>query len=314
MELDTLLEKLQNKLMLNDQKLEDIDTRRKELKKIGQEEQAKIVSHCSEVQARVGAAGESLKVKMVTQFIKLDEELALARENVRKDSLVLCPELEKITKLVRRGDEDRFDMDESWDKIKNIITRNQDCPTTKNPTFHPSKTMAKVKSSDLGFLNVDEYLPNQYQLFMTSPLSNLMVAGINRKAVCTVTTSEQFTEMILANIKFSIKNKACKESVPYCKEKFKLSEDRKSFQIAFMVQKPGTYMVTVLLYDQHVTDSPLTLLVSDDKGLDMETADTKEMNQSSPTFDIAPIVAEPTMNQEPVYVTKKAADPTPNLI
>ena len=55
MELDTLLEKLPNKLILNDQKLENIDTRRKELKRIGQEEQAKIVSHCSEVQARVGA-------------------------------------------------------------------------------------------------------------------------------------------------------------------------------------------------------------------------------------------------------------------
>jgi len=316
MELNSLLEKLQTKLMLNDQKLEDIDTRRKELKRIGLEEQVKIDSHCAEVQARVGAAGESLKVKMTTQFTKLDEGLAIVREKVRKDSLVLCPELEKITELVRMGEEDRFDMAECWDKIKSILTHNQDCPTTRNPSFHPSKTLAKVKSSDLGFLNVAEFLPNQYQLVLTSPVSNLMEAGIDNKAVCTVTTRQQFTEMIQANIKFSIKNKACKETVPYCKEECKLSEDRKSFQIAFLVQRPGTYMVTVLLYDQHVTDSPLTLLVAEDKVLDMkaEAEDIKEFKLSSPmpASAPAPILTKPTVDLEQVPVLAKAVDPTPS--
>ena len=33
-----------------------------------------------------------------------------------------------------------------------------------------------------------------------------------------------------------------------------------------MVQRPGLYVVTVLLYDQSVMDSPLTLMVSEDQG------------------------------------------------
>merc|ERR1719431_2359226 len=90
-----------------------------------------------------------------------------------------------------------------------------------------------------------------------------MEAGINKKVICTVLTSELFTDLIQANIKFSIKNKVCKEAVPYCKEECKLSSDKKSFQIAFLTTAPGTYVVTVLLYDQHVVDSPLTLVVSE---------------------------------------------------
>jgi len=260
-----LLEKLQTKLMMNDNKLKEIDSSRKELTRICQEEQGKISALCAGVQARVVASGEVLKEKTKTEYAKLDKELATRREVLRSEGLVLCPELEKITELAGKGEESSFDVEMSWRKVKDVISRNQyDDRFHHRPTIHPSKTLAKVKTSDLGYLCVAEYLPHQYQLVLTSPMSNLMVASVTNKAICTVTTNQEFTEKIQANIKFSIKNKECKETVPYCKEECKLSEDKKSFQICFLMQKPGVYMVTVLLYDQHVTDSPLMLMVSDE--------------------------------------------------
>jgi len=260
-----LLEKLQTKLMMNDNKLKDIDSSRKELTRICQEEQGKISALCAGVQARVVASGEVLKEKTKTEYAKLDKELASMREVLRSDSLMLCPELEKITELAGKGEEYKFDVEGSWRKVKDIISRSQyDESFHQRPTIYPAKTLAKVKTADLGYLCVAQYLPQQYQLVLTSPMSNLMVASDTTKAICTVTTNQEFTEKIQANIKFSIKNKECRETVPYCKEECKLSENKKSFQICFLVQKPGVYMVTVLLYDQHVTDSPLMLMVSDE--------------------------------------------------
>ena len=88
MELETLLERLQSRLIVNDKRLDEIDASRTELKRICQEEQGKISTMCIEVQARVGAAGESLKVKMVTEYNKFDEEMAAMKEKIRKDRLL----------------------------------------------------------------------------------------------------------------------------------------------------------------------------------------------------------------------------------
>eukprot|EP00092_Neocalanus_flemingeri_P024192 GFUD01026239.1.p1 GENE.GFUD01026239.1~~GFUD01026239.1.p1 ORF type:complete len:658 (+),score=221.85 GFUD01026239.1:86-2059(+) len=298
MELGIIVERLQNKLVLNDQKLEDIDCKRKELTKSSQEVQEKISALCGEVQARVGAAGEALKGKTVVEFTKLEKELSSTREEVRSDSLVLCSELEKITESVGRGDEEKFDLDECWGRVKEIISRCQlDESTRKMPSFYHSKTLAKVKTSDLGYLSVAEFLPDQFQLVLTSPVSSLMVASDMNKVICSVTTSQQFTEMIQANIKFSIKNKACKETVPYCKEECKLSEDKKSFQICFLVHQPGVYMLTVLLYDQHVNDSPLVLRVaSKDEMVKEEENTTPEDQEQSTSLSVNPGVAR---QQEP---------------
>jgi len=264
MELDTLLERLQSTLLDNDKRLEIIDARREELKRICQEEDEKITSLCVEVQGRVSAAGESLKTKSKIEFKKLDEELNSSRENITNDSLILCTELDKVSEVVKGGEESKFDTDACWDKVKLILSANRKSQTNKfNPSFHPSKTLAKVKSPDLGYINIAEFHPHHYQLSLTYPMHNILEAGINKKVICTVLTSELFTDLIQANIKFSIKNKVCKEAVPYCKEECKLSSDKKSFQIAFLTTMPGTYVVTVLLYDQHVVDSPLTLVVSE---------------------------------------------------
>ena len=105
--MDTLLERLQSSLLHNDF-LDLIDTRREELKKICQDEEDKIATLCSEVQGRVSAAGEVLKTKSFKEFNKLDEELAS----------LLCKELGKLTEVVKKGDEDKFDMAACWDKVK----------------------------------------------------------------------------------------------------------------------------------------------------------------------------------------------------
>merc|ERR1719431_2272820 len=229
-----------------------------------QEEEEKITLLCNEVLGRVSVEGESVKSKSKVEFKKLDEELASSRENIKNDSLVLCTELDKVSDLVKGGEESKFDTAACWDKVKSILSANRDSQLNEcSPTFHPSKTLAKVKSADLGYINIAVFHPHQYQLSLTNPMHNIIEAGINKKVICTVLPTELFTDLIQANIKFSIKNKVCKEAVPYCKEECKLSSDKKSFQIAFLTTAPGTYVVTVLLYDQHVVDSPLSLIVSE---------------------------------------------------
>jgi len=266
MELDALLEKFQSKLLLNDERLDDIDAKRKELTRICSEEEAKITAVCAEVQTRVDLASEALKNKSAVEFKRKDEELSMTRDEVCRDSRALSEELDKIMEVIKEDGND-FNIMSCWEKVKHALSASHDDTTWCLPTFHAAKTLANVKASDLGYICTAQFLPTQYQLSLTYPATQIMVAGTDQKAICTVLTSQLFTDMIQANIKFSIKNKACKESVPYCKEECKLSEDKKSFQIAFLVQRSGSYVVTVLLYDQHVVDSPLTITVAESESL-----------------------------------------------
>jgi len=269
MELDTLLESLHSTLLNNDKELEGIDDRRKELKLVAQEEEKKIAAMCSEIQSRVLAAGDTLVSKCRTEFKKLDAELFNYRETIAKASLVVCEELDKITEATQMGEvesAEKIDLADCWDKLKDIMTaaKNWQAPMKSyHPTFHSSQTLARLKSSDLGYINTAEFHPYQYQLSLTSPSSSKLEVGIHQKAICTVVTSELFTDMIQADIKFSIKIKGSTERVTYCKEECKLCDDKKSFQIAFLVTVPGTYIVTVLLYGQHIVDSPLSVIASE---------------------------------------------------
>ena len=65
-----MLERLQSTLLHNDKRLEIIDARRDALKRISKEEEEKITALCTEIQGRVGAAGESLKSKSMIEFNK----------------------------------------------------------------------------------------------------------------------------------------------------------------------------------------------------------------------------------------------------
>eukprot|EP00092_Neocalanus_flemingeri_P054965 GFUD01064825.1.p1 GENE.GFUD01064825.1~~GFUD01064825.1.p1 ORF type:complete len:158 (+),score=60.87 GFUD01064825.1:60-476(+) len=122
MELGNFVERLQNQLVINGQKLEDIDSRRKELPSLCQEEQDNISVLCSEVQARVGTAGEALKGKTVAVYTKLDQELSSTREEVMSERLILCMELERINELAGRGDENKIDLDQCCERVKEILS------------------------------------------------------------------------------------------------------------------------------------------------------------------------------------------------
>lgn len=101
-----------------------------------------------------------------------------------------------------------------------------------------------------------EFMPADFSLVLSSPS---LTVGSN--AICTVLTSCYFTEAIQANIKFSIKCHQSKEAVLFCRQDCRVSPDMKTFQLAFPVQQPGTYTLTVLLYEQHIRASPLSITV-----------------------------------------------------
>ena len=124
------------------------------------------------------------------------------------------------------GKGDDFDVEACWKKVKQALS-------ASHITTNISST---VRTSELSVL----FLPNNFSLSLTSPAASEITAGYYMKVICTVLTNTLlFTDVIQANIKFSVKNKVCKDSVPYCMEECKLSEDRKSFQIAFLMQRPG---------------------------------------------------------------------------
>jgi len=132
-------------------------------------------------------------------------------------------------------------------------------PQPMRPTFHPATALFRLRPSDFGFLQMAEFLPADFSLVLASPLYSLTVGS---KAICNVLTSCLFTDSIQANIKFSIKNHHSKEAVLFCKEDCRVSPDLKTFQLAFPLHQPGTYTLTVLLYEQHIAASPLSLAVT----------------------------------------------------
>jgi len=264
MELDVLVQQLQRKLLENEQKISEINSRKEGLLKTGKEEQEKVVELTATVQSKVVAAGEVLKDKTKKEFDKMEKMLSSRKQEIVTDNSLLSQELEKITRLVKTGETYKFDMEECCRTIKDVLSKNNNEVCTKMPKMYPSKTLAKIKSSDLGYLCMEEYFPKEFQLVLTSSMYNIE-ASDKSKVICNVTTSKKFTAEVQANIKFSIKNKMFKDPVLYCKEECKLSKDEKTFQICFLAQNPGVYLVTVLLYDQQIVDSPLTLLVSEKK-------------------------------------------------
>ena len=111
MELDDLLEKIQFKLVQNDELLERIDARRAELKIICKEEELKMVRESDQVKERVENTGKVLKKKTSGVFHDLDQVLMDRREVVRTGSLVLCPEIEKIMELGDGGQDVIFNVE-----------------------------------------------------------------------------------------------------------------------------------------------------------------------------------------------------------
>jgi len=265
MNTDSVLKKIQEKLLSNDRLLDEIDKRREEINHKCQEEQIKIETYCQVVKDRLNAAINSFKTKASEEFKKQENDFLVLREMVRKNSLVLCPEFEQF---MSSGSFDEIAIKEVWEKTKDALATEFSLPSTSecSLSFHGSNTFNKIKSSDIGFINVAEYMPEQYHLTLTSPNSN--VVGLHQKApvriVCEITADHLFTEKVQANIKFMIKSKNDNRSLPFVREECFLTEDKTTFKMVFVVNEIGSYLVTVLLYGQHVTNSPLIIIVRDE--------------------------------------------------
>jgi len=268
-----LFEQLETKLVQNDKLIAEIDARRDGLTSSKYEEEEKISSHHRELQIRIDNAAANLRKKLAMELKIVDEKLESKRAELRNDSQLICAELDRLNELGGSVDEDVY-TGESWEKLKTVLSKcyENDIVGIIKPTFHAAKTLSKVKGCDFGYLNVAELHPTDFILSLASPFSNivLMNPDVPSKVVCRVFTEHEFSENIQANIKFSIKKKGFKEAVPIIREDSKLDSERKTFTIAFHLQDPGVYTVNVLLYDQHVSDSPLSIYISERGSIDVE--------------------------------------------
>jgi len=264
MNTESVLKKIQEKLLTNDRLLDEIDKRREEFHHKCQEEQMKIETYCQAVKDRLNDAIKSFKAKASEEFRKQENDILVLRERVRTNSLVLCPEFEKF---MSSGSFDKTALEEIWTKTKDALATEFSLPLTSecSLSFHGSNTFIKIKSSDIGFINIAEYMPEQYHLSLTAPNSNII--GLDQKSpvkiACEIIADHVFTEKVQANIKFVMKSKHGNRSLPFVREECCLSEDKTTFKMAFVVDEIGSYLVTVLLYGQHVTNSPLNIIVRD---------------------------------------------------
>ena len=134
-----------------------------------------------------------------------------------------------------------------------------------------------------------QFLPNHFELLLTSPINQLNSNSHAIKVSCMIKTDQMFTDNIQSFIKFSIKNTSCKDCVSYFyyMEDSKLSEDKKSFSIFFLAQQPGMHLVSVLLYGQHITNSPLTIPVTMEKS--PQTVEQIPVRSADQTHNPSPV-------------------------
>ena len=277
MDLNSLLEKIQAKLVENDKLLESIDGRSSEMKRLCKDEELKITTEVDLVQERVRIVGEVLKNKTGVVFHDLEKVLLDRREVVRTGSLVLCPEIEKIMEMGE--DEDAVStLETCWQNIREVMEQELPSIDLKVPLFHPSSTLSTVKASDIGYLCMAEFLPRQFELLLTSPIPHLSSDSNSIKVSCLIKTDQMFTDNIQSYVKFSIKNISRKESLSCIMEDCKLSDDKKFFYISFLANQTGMHVLTVLLYGHNITNSPLNIPVTL-----LETGSNSEMTSNLET-------------------------------
>jgi len=205
---------------------------------------------------------EEVKVGVLAQLAKQADVLRSRRldraQQLATSSYQLQPELDALQEAMAGSPatRDQFSVSSCRARLSKKLAPIPP-PQPLRPTFHPSQALFRLRPSDFGFLQMAEFMPADFSLVLSSP--SLTVGS---KAICTVLTSCYFTDAIQANIKFSIKCHQFKEAVLFCREDCRVSPDLKTFQLAFPLQQPGTYTLTVLLYEQHIQASPLSITVA----------------------------------------------------
>jgi len=264
--LKEIVAKVQSRLLLNDQLIKQLEEEKEDVMAAQVEQQQKIEEHFNDILVRLEKARNSLLSQLDKEVTRKLDSLHKKEQMINSSCLALSPELFSIQHaLINEKMTASFDVSSCEERVMSLLTGQsvQEDDDKWFPKFSPSPQLSKVKKADFGFLQLAEFLPQDFSLGLTCSAPSLLPGSL---ATCSVVTPVgQFTSMVQANIQFTIKQQGSKAIVPFCREECKVSEDQKSFKIAFPVSSPGEYTVTVLLYGQHVQHSPLSVHVPPEK-------------------------------------------------
>jgi len=245
---------------VNDQWIKELEQKKDYVVCNQEEEKKNIERHFKDIVSRLEKARDSSISKLEKEVSKRLEEIDINVQAINSACLALSPELSTIQESMN-DQKKTVDITGCQERVTVLLEKH---PILKNseekfPHFFPSPTFKRVKNADFGFLQLAEFLPEDFILSLTSSESSLVPGTLVN---CSVATSTgQFTSKVQANIMFTIKQEGKKGTVPFCKEECKVAEDLKSFDIVFPTASPGVFSVTVLLYGQHVQQSPLAVHV-----------------------------------------------------
>jgi len=253
MQLQEIVAEVQSRLLLNEQQIKNLEQEKKEVISTQVNEEQKIEEQFQVALLRLEKARNSFLAKLDEEATRRLDAIKLKKQTLNSASLALSPELITIQQvLMDEKGTAIFDVSSCQDRVLSLLKEpNEQENNYKFPAFFPSPTLAVMKT-DFGFLQLTEFLPQDFQLVLTNSASNCMTDSL---AACSVLClTGQFTKKVKDYIQFTVEHQGRTTPVPIFTE---MSEDMKMFRIAFKVEYPGVFSVTALLYGQHVQRSPL---------------------------------------------------------
>lgn len=290
MQLHEVVTKMQARLLLNDQLIKQLEKEREDVMSWQSEEQRKIEKHFQNVLKRLETA-RIVSSQVEKEAKKRQDALDLKEQRINSACLALSLELINIQQVMMdKRKMAEYDVSGCWDRLKSLLAGQVDQENDEKfppAPFIPSPTLSKLKKAEFGFLQLAEFMPQDFLLILSSSPSCL---GPDSLATCSVVTPMQFSSKVQANIQFSIKQQGSKTTVPFCscREECQVAEDGKSFQIVFPVSNTGVFLVTVLLYGQHVQHSPLSVLSTNITKQGISTPLSSSLPTATPTSTTSP--------------------------
>jgi len=256
-EVESLVAALHSSLLKTDRELQELGAEEEVLEAWLKMQQGQVENHFHSLAQKVDEAKGRVLEQLAQQADLLRSRRLDRAQQLATSSYQLQPELDALQEAMAASPttRDQFSVSSCRARLSKKLAPAPP-PQPLRPTFHPSQALFRLRASDFGFLQMAEFMPADFSLVLSSPS---LTVGSN--AICTVLTPCYFTDAIQANIKFSIKCHQSKEAVLFCRKDCRVSPDLKTFQLAFPLLQPGTYTLTVLLYEQHIQASPLSITV-----------------------------------------------------
>ena len=216
MQLHEVVTKMQARLLLNDQLIKQLEKEREDVMSWQSEEQRKIEKHFQNVLKRLETA-RIVSSQVEKEAKKRQDALDLKEQRINSACLALSPELITIQQVMMdKRKMAEYDVSGCWDRLKSLLAGQVDQENDEKfppAPFIPSPTLSKLKKADFGFLQLAEFLPQDFLLILSSSPSCLVPDAL---ATCSVVTPMQFSSKVQANIQFSIKQQGSKTTVPFC--------------------------------------------------------------------------------------------------